>query len=85
MHYAFLVVCTPNPEDQGERIAQLLDACNERGLGFITFSNPQDMGSFIVQRDADYSPVEPQKVDEYIEQRMGSEVVDQLKQWMTVQ
>lgn len=81
VHYAYLVLFTPPDSDEEVRITELTFECNRHGVGFITFSDANDLSSFNIHAHPQFEGVPAHRVDEFVADRLG-EVSEDLRNWM---
>jgi hypothetical protein len=80
-HRSFLAVHAVEQSDDelGDRISQ---ECSRHGVGYMTFSNPSDYGTYETISNARLREPDPYDVDKFIRTQLNSENQDQLREFL---
>ncbi len=77
-HYSYLVV---QLEDNTQQVDELIDLCNEFGVGLITFLDPANWETWYEQVEPDRKNPDPDKIDQFINVQMDQTSKNSIIRW----
>ena len=83
-HRTYLVVdCRQYGEDGNIPDERIIQECSRHGVGYITFDDPSDYGTFTIQVSARLKEADPYEVDNFISTQLSPENQDQLRDFLS--
>lgn len=80
VHYSYLVLhCL----DEDDNVQEIEAECARHGIGLVLFADPNVLDTWKIRLRPERMPVEPSRVDEFIEMRLDADQQHLLKTWLT--